>query len=115
MDNRILSKICLTVSLLGILLLFVYSETISVKTKNISEITKKDIDKFIKTQGQVTRVTDLPGLLIFNIKDQTSQIPVIVFKEEKINIKQNDFLEIEGKITEYKGELEIVAEKITKK
>ncbi len=100
MDNRILSKICLTLSLLGILLLFVYSETISFKTKNISEITKKDIDKKVKVIGQVTRVTDLPGIILLNLKDETSQIIILIFKEEKIRINKNDFLEIEGKITE---------------
>ena len=112
---RILFKASLTISLLGILLLFVYTENINIETKNISNLTSKDIDKYVKITGEVTRTTDTPGLLILNIKDKTSEIKVIVFKEEKIDIKQDDFLIIEGKITEYKGELEIQAEKIIKR
>ena len=114
MDNRGLFKTSLTLALIGILLLFVYSETITPKPKDISQINEKDLDKTIKIVGQITRVTDLPGIILLNLKDNTSQITILIFKEEKLNIKQNDFLEIEGKITEYKGQLEIEAEKITR-
>ena len=112
MDDKLLFKICMTLSLLFILILFVISENIHLETKNISNITKNDLDKLIKVTGQVTKITDLPGLLIINIKDKTSEIKVVIFKEEPLNIKQNNFLQIEGKITEYQGELEILAEKI---
>jgi RecJ-like exonuclease len=112
---RILFKTSLTFALLGILLLLIYSENITIEIKNISNITNKDMDKYVKVTGLVTRTTDTPGLFILNIKDKTSQIKVIIFKEEKINIKQDDFLIIEGKVTEYKGELEIQAEKIIKR
>lgn len=111
---RILFKTSLTISLVGILLLLIYTENLTIPTKNISEITNRDIDKYIKIMGQVTRVTDLPVLTILNIKDQTSEITAIVFKEEELDINENDFLIIEGKVAEYKGELEIIAEKIIK-
>ncbi len=114
MNNRILFKSCLTISLLGILILLIYSENITLEAKNIINITKKDIDKQTRVIGQVTRITDLPGLTILNLKDKTSEIPIVIFKEDKLPIKQKDLLEIEGKITEYKGELEIIADKITK-
>ena len=107
-------KTSLIISLLGILILLIYSENITLPTKNIQNITKKDIDKQVKVIGQVTRLTDLPGLMILNIKDNTEQMTVVVFKEEKLNINKNDFLEIQGKVAEYRGELEIIAEKIIK-
>jgi RecJ-like exonuclease len=114
MDDNLLFKICLTLSLLFILILFVISENINLETKDIQNITKKDVDTIIKVTGQVTRISNLPGLIILNLKDQTSEIKVVIFKEEPLNIKQNNFLQIEGKITEYQGELEILAEKIIK-
>lgn len=114
MNQRIIFKSALCLSLAGMLLLFIYTENAQLKTTNISEIAKKHIDKYVKVQGQVTRVTDLPVILIFNLKDQTGEITIIIFKEEKINIKQNNFLQVEGKVTEYKGQLEIQAEKITR-
>ena len=107
-------KTSLIISLLGILILLIYSENITLPTKNIQNITNKDVDKQIKIIGQVTRLTDLPGLMILNIKDNTEQMTVVVFKEEKLNINKNDFLEIQGKVAEYRGELEIIAEKIIK-
>ena len=108
-------KTSLTISLLGILILLIYTENITLPTKNIQNITNKDVDKQIKIIGQVTRLTDLPGLMILDIKDNTEQITVVVFKEEKLNINKNDFLEIQGKVAEYRGELEIIAEKIIKR
>ncbi len=108
-------KTSLIISLLGILILLIYSENITLPTKNIQNITNKDVDKQIKIIGQVTRLTDLPGLMILNIKDNTEQMTVVVFKEEKLNINKNDFLEIQGKVAEYRGELEIIAEKIIKR
>jgi DNA/RNA endonuclease YhcR with UshA esterase domain len=108
-------KISLIISLLGILLLLIYSENITLPTKNIQNITNKDVDKQIKIVGQVIRLTDLPGLMILDIKDNTEQITVVIFKEETLNINKNDFLEIQGKVAEYRGELEIIAEKIIKR
>ncbi len=114
MNQRRIFKSSLCLALIGILLLFIYTENTQLKIKNISEITKKDVDKYVKVQGQVTRVTDLEGILLFNLKDKTKEITILVFKEEPIKVQQNDFLEIEGKVTEYKGQLEIQAEKIIK-
>lgn len=108
-------KTSLTISLLGILILLIYTENITLPTKNIQNITNKDVDKQIKIIGQVTRLTDLPGLMILDIKDNTEQITVVIFKEETLNINKNDFLEIQGKVAEYRGELEIIAEKIIKR
>ncbi len=107
-------KTSLIISLLGILILLIYSENITLPTKNIQNITNKDVYKKIKIIGKLTRLTDLPGLMILNIKDNTEQMTVVVFKEEKLNINKNDFLEIQGKVAEYRGELEIIAEKIIK-
>ena len=56
MNNRILFKTSLTIALMGILILLIYSENITLENKNISNITKKDIDKYIKTTGKVTRI-----------------------------------------------------------
>lgn len=113
MNDRILFKACLTISLLGIISLFVLSELITLPTREISQITKKDLDKQVKVIGKVTNTKDLPGIFLFTLEDKKSQIKIILFKEGKINIQKNSILEIQGKVTEYKGELEIEAEKIT--
>ena len=113
MNDRLTFKITLTISLLGILVLFMLPKPVS-PLKQISEITEQEIDNSVRIIGQVIKIKDLPGIALLNIKDKTGEITVIIFKEEELKIKQNDFLEIEGKITEYKGEIEIQAERIIK-
>lgn len=115
MDNILWFKICLSISLIGILILFIYTGSLSLDIKDISLINKEDLNKFVKVNGQVTSIRDLPGILILSLKDKTSQIKVIIFKEDELKIKKNDILEIEGIVKEYKEELEIQAEKVTKK
>mgnify|MGYP001587684887 CR=1 FL=1 len=107
MEDQTLLKLALIVSMTGILLLIFVSDIVEVKEYKITDLTRKDIEKDVKIRGKVTRVTETPGLLIFNIRDETGEVTAILFKEDPINITENQRLEIEGKVKEYKDKLEI--------
>lgn len=112
MEDETLFKIALIFSMTGILLLFIISDSIEIKEFKIKELTKKEIEKTVKVKGTITRVTETPGLIIFNMRDNTGEITGIMFKEESINLTQGQKVEVKGKITEYKEKLEIQAEEI---
>ena len=47
-----------------------------------------------------------------NIQDKTSNITVIAFKEDEINLQKNDLIEVLGIVKKYKDKLEIEAKEI---
>lgn len=113
MEEETLLKVALVCSLTGVLILLFLSEIIEVKQYQIKDINKKLIEKTIKVSGKVERVTQTPGLLIFDINDNTGTITVVIFKEDPIDIQENIEVNIEGKVTQYKDKLEIIAEDVS--
>ncbi len=113
MKEKTLLKVALLTSLVGILILLFILEKIDLSSSNIANITKDNLDEKIKIKAEVTKVTETPGLYILDVKDFTGSIKVVVFKDEPLEIKQGDILEIEGQVTSYKDQVEIIAKKIT--
>lgn len=88
-------------------------ESIEIKQYKIKDINKKLIDKDIQVQGTITRITETPGLIIFDLNDKTGTITIILFKEEPINLTKNMEINIAGTVAEYKNKLEIIADEIS--
>lgn len=112
MQEKSLLKAALVCSLIGILIILFISEKIELPITEIKKIDKSMMDKEVKIQGILTSITETPGLLILNIKDNTGEITVITFKEEEIELKRNTQVEIQGTVIEYKGKIEIDATSI---
>ena len=112
MQNSILLKISFIVSIIGIFLLLLILEYQEIPFYQIKDITKDQLERSVKIQGTIINIKETPGLYILTLRD-TKSIPVMIFKEEEIAFKRNSKVEIEGKVTEYKSELEIIADKIT--
>lgn len=113
MKDSTLLSIALSCSLIGIFLLLIISEKVNLDSSNISGITEKLNNKYVKIKGTITNSRETPGLLILDVKDNTGSIKVIAFKESQINLTKNQIIEVEGKITKYQDSLEIIADKIT--
>ncbi|MFH1592923.1 MAG: OB-fold nucleic acid binding domain-containing protein [Candidatus Woesearchaeota archaeon] len=112
MEERSLFKLALIVSLTGLLLLIFISDKIEIEEYDIKDINKKLVNKQIKVSGTIERVTETPGLVIFDIKDKTGTITAIAFKESFINLTKNRHVEIEGQVITYKDKLEIQVDQI---
>ena len=112
MEDKDLLKITLIVSIIGIFILTLYVESIQTSPIEISKINKDMLDQTVKIKGTITQLTETEGLYILTIKDDES-IPVIVIKDEFLQLSKQDFVEIEGKVIEYKNKTEIQAQIIT--
>jgi len=112
MDEQTLFKLSLIISLTGLLLLMFISDSIEIKKYDIKDINNKLLEKTVKVSGIITRVTETPGLYIFDIRDKTGTITAIAFKDGFVNLTKNEQVEIEGKIVKYKEKLEIQVEQI---
>lgn len=112
MKEENLLKISLICAIFGILIILFVSENTSLENSNISNLTKDQIETKVAVLGIVEYVTETPGLLILRIKDNTGNITIIAFKEDNITIEKGQLIYVEGKLVEYKNELEIQADLI---
>jgi len=108
MQTQMLLKVSLVTSFIGLLFLFFLSENIEPKLIQISEINEKMFDEYVKISGKVTSSRETQGLYILSIKDSSSEIQGIIYKQNnKIQFSENEEIEIIGKVSEYKGQLQI--------
>lgn len=109
MNEKTLLKLALIMTVTGLLILFFISETIEPKEKPLSQINKENIDAFVKLTGTITSVASKEKVTFIQInKQETAQ--VILF--DNISLSRGDKVEIIGKITEYNGKLEVIAQQV---
>jgi len=107
-----LLKISLAVSLIGIFLLLLFSNILEPKLINIEKINDRLIDEKVKVQGAIfnIRTYEDSGFQVVSIKDNTGKIQVTI--DKILNLKNNQTIIVIGKVTEYKEDLQIQADKI---
>jgi len=113
MQESTIFKISLSLSLIGILILLFATEINNKEVITIEKALNYSLDSKVKIQGEVNSLAETPGIILFSIKENLSQIKVIAFKEEEIALKKGDYVEVTGTIKEYQNEKEIEAESIT--
>ena len=104
-------KIALICSLLGLIILYIVAENISIDEKTIDKINKDDFGSDVKIKGAVNKIIDLENVMIVEITQPTN-MPVVLFKEEDINLSEGDYIEVIGEIDEYNGELEVIGHRV---
>lgn len=110
MEEKTLFKIALISSLLGILLILFITEKLDLGQSNISNLT--NLSGKVKIKGYITSFKENPTSYFINLKDETGEIPILVFKENPLNLTKGMIIEVEGNIIEYQGKKEISAELI---
>lgn len=111
MEEKTLTNLALWTSILGILFLFILCFFVDFKLTAISDIDDSFVDKKIRIEGIAENIKNSEKVLMFDLKDETGKIKVVVFSSEKIELRGH--LNVEGKVAEYNNELEIIAEKIS--
>src|SRR3989344_7927454 len=91
-----LTKLAISVSILGILILLFISENINTPILQISSISYSMIDKQVKIQGTVVSVKPSESATVLDVGDITGNIKIVVF--ERINLVKGNQLEVLGKV-----------------
>ena len=112
MQDSALLTLALITSIIGIGFLVIILTTTGLQEVDISEAKELEEDKAVMITGRVERITAKPGFTIINLKKE-EEITVITF--EKLNLSKGQKVEITGRTQDYKGEKEVVAEKIVLK
>lgn len=117
-DDKLL-KIALITSLIGIIGLLLFTPTIEVKKVEIKDISRGMIDEEVRIDCVITDIAQSASKSSYflTINDGTGQMQLIIFENQAAEIQSNnldinDFkdrkVEVTGKITEYKSDLEII-------
>jgi len=96
MEERKLFNICLVLSLIGLLILALYSEILELKETPVKDINYRLIDQRVKTSGIIDRISETKGLYLLNLKSDSSEISVVIFKKESLALKKGMLVSVEG-------------------
>jgi len=111
MKETTLLKIALICSLTGLLVLYFISTKIDVKDYK-PNLLNKNAGEDVKLNGIVTKISDV-GNVVFIEVSQQSIVDVILFGNgSSLNLKNGDNVEVIGKVQEYNGKNEVIAQKI---
>ena len=117
-DEKLL-RIALVTSLIGIIGLIIFTPSVEVKEIDIEDITRGMIDEEVKIDCVIQDITQSKSKSSYflTINDGTGQMQLIIFESQAAELQEkqidiNDFknkkVEVVGKITEYKSQLELI-------
>jgi exonuclease VII large subunit len=114
MRDETLLKLSLGIAVLGLIGLFIASQQTTPTGYAIAQLGDNTMGQTVKVTGTVSTVkTTTEGHSFITLRDQTGSIQVVVFSGSKIDApEQGQKIEVIGRLQEYKGKLEIVAEQI---
>src|SRR3989338_8491728 len=112
MKETLLLKIALICSLVGLVALFFISQKIELKDYKPNFLNNKNVGDSVNLSGKISKVTAGNNVVFIELIQQVP-VSVVVFTDNDFtNLNKDDFVEIEGKVQEYNGKEEIIADKI---
>ena len=113
MKDSNLIKLCLTISIIGLIALSIYAEKSNPTIIKLTEI-EEYLGKTITTSGEVERVSITPNASFITLRDGSFRTTVVIFDMLPTNIRSKDDINVTGRVELYKGDLEIIADTIEK-
>lgn len=115
MKEKTLLMLALLGAISGIIVLYSATENISVEERVIEKITDGDIGKDLRVVGEVVKVTDRDKVAFLKIEqNKPVAIDIVLFKNMDIDISEGEYVEIMGKVDDYDGKIQIVANEVKK-
>ncbi|HZX44932.1 MAG TPA: hypothetical protein VFF28_04585 [Candidatus Nanoarchaeia archaeon] len=111
LKDKTLLKIAITGSLVGIALLILLSQFYQVGETSIIDIKDGLIGSDVKVEGTVNSIFRTNSTSIFTL---SSPSELKIMASTNLSISEGDYVEVIGQIDEYKGEKEIIADRIRK-
>lgn len=113
MKEKTLLKIALISSVLGVFLLLIVQDNISLDPISPKEIEEKNSGEVVKIIGFISGISNKDNLMFLKISEKRiDEVDVMLFKDHDIHLKENQVVEIVGEVSEYKGKKEIIANKL---
>jgi len=114
MDENFLLRLAVACSVLGLVVLYVIAGTMKIDETALNRITNGMSDDSVIVKGKISRITDNDDVMVIELQ-KTEKISVMMFKGKYpgyLGIREGDSVEVLGKVTDYKGQKEIIAESV---
>jgi aspartyl/asparaginyl-tRNA synthetase len=109
-DSRLI-KICLSISIIGLILLSIYAEKTDPPEINLNEM-EEYLGKTVITEGIVEKISVRPEVSFITLRDGEFRTTVVTFDPITTDIRKSNRILVAGQVKIYKGELEIIADRI---
>ncbi len=109
MEEKTLLKVAIISALIGVFILYIVSESITIDESSIGKIENEDIGNDVKVKGVVKDSFSGEKISIITIT-QPEEMKIVVY--ENVSVKEGDYIEVIGEIDEYNGELEVIGNRI---
>ena len=109
MKEKTLLRIAIISALLGVFLLYIISESITIDESSISKIEDEEIGNDVKVKGVVKDVFNGEKISIVTIT-QPEEMKIVIM--ENISIGEGDYIEVIGEVEEYNGEREVIGNRV---
>jgi len=113
MKDSQLIKICLSISIIGLILLSIYAEKTKPPEINLNEI-EEYLGKTVITRGVVDKISVTPDVSFITLRDGDFRTTVVTFDPITADIRKSNHISVGGQVKIYKGELEIIADRLEK-
>ncbi len=108
MQEKDILKIAVIVTIVGLLFLFFYSETVTPK-----QVTKLDaVEEIVQMKGVITRVQQHDSVVFIELEGERTETTAVIVFTDSMFLKKGDEVSITGTVEEYEGKKEIIASKI---
>jgi aspartyl/asparaginyl-tRNA synthetase len=109
-----LNRIALACGVLGAVLLFYYALLAAPSAATIGQLGKEALDKKVIVQARVDSAFSKGQTLFFTLDDgnKIKAVKMSPSAMDKFFVQKDAFVVVTGKVQEYEGSLELVAEKI---
>lgn len=119
LNDKIIFKVALVTSLVGIMGMLVFASYIEPKEIQITDITRNNIGETVAVTGVIESIKESSSgsSCFMELNDGTGKINLIIFESTLVELKdagndldsfKNHKVEVIGSITEYKSSMELI-------
>lgn len=113
LPEKALKKYSALAIFVGLCGLYMVGAHLEPKKISLAEIDQTFTGDYVKTQGTIEVVyLSNSSTLFLTITENKSTLKVVKFDEEQTEFKKGDLVLVEGEISSYQGELELIADLI---
>lgn len=111
MEEKTLLKISLGAIIIGLTALFFYTEKVELESD--LDLESVPFDKEVKIRGKITSLKTHEQAIFLEIAgERIETTKVVLFNDRDVFLKEGDYVELSGKVEEYKGKREVIADKV---
>ena len=105
----LITKLTLSVSLIGVVVLLILTNTIQIQEINIQDINLNHLNKKLTTEGIITKTNNYENFQILTITKDSYSIEILLDKKTNLT---NENIKVTGRLEKYKDRLQIRADEI---